>query len=358
MLDALTNGLAGTMTPDFMLLVDERDVTHNFGPRLISLTMTDNRGYEADTVTIRLNDADGLIELPRRGTVIRLYLGYKGFALIGKGSFTVDQITHAGAPDYVEIIAKSANFRGAMNTAREQSWHDTTLGDIAEAIASRNNLTANVFPALAATAIGHIDQSQESDISFITRVAHIYGGEVSVKKDVLLIVKAGSARMGGSQALEPALIHRSDGHTHSFTIADRDAYTGVIATWEDTADPKKQQRKIHLQRKSSADYTSGDKDNIFLIAKKCGSKEEAIYAAKAEWDRLQREAASFKITLAQARVMLSPDTPVSVRGFKRIIDDHAWNITQLTHSLTSSGFTTSVELELQASDVEYEIVED
>lgn len=57
----------GKIAPDFMLKLDERDITQNFSHRLISLTMTDKRGLEADQLDILLDDSDGLLDLPARG---------------------------------------------------------------------------------------------------------------------------------------------------------------------------------------------------------------------------------------------------------------------------------------------------
>ncbi|AOL13338.1 Phage late control gene D protein (GPD) [Enterobacter sp. HK169] len=57
----------GKIAPDFMLKLDDRDITQNFSHRLISLTMTDKRGLEADQLDILLDDSDGLLDLPARG---------------------------------------------------------------------------------------------------------------------------------------------------------------------------------------------------------------------------------------------------------------------------------------------------
>ncbi|MFS3706860.1 phage late control D family protein, partial [Escherichia coli] len=38
----------------------------------------------------------------------------------------------------------------------------------------------------------------------------------------------------------------------------------------------------------------------------------------------------------------------------RVIDEQDWTITKVTHFLNNSGFTTSLELEVRLSDVEYE----
>ena len=121
--------------------------------------------------------------------MLTLFLGWKGFALVGKGSFNVDAVVHRGAPDTVTVRARSADFRGSLNSRREESWHDTTLGGVAEAIAARNKLGSSVAPELANIPLPHVDQSQESDIKFLTRLAERNGSEVSVKAGKLLLAR-------------------------------------------------------------------------------------------------------------------------------------------------------------------------
>lgn len=70
--------------------------------------------------------------------------------------------------------------------------------------------------------------------------------------------------------------------------------------------------------------------------------------------KLQRGVAEFSIILATGRADIYTETPVKVSGFKRVIDEQNWTITKVTHFLNNSGFTTSLELEVRLSDVEYE----
>ena len=230
MLDIIT-GAGATLTPDFMLTLESKDITGNISDRLINLSMTDNRGFEADQLYIELDDTDGLVALPIRGAVLSLYLGWKGFSLVSKGRFTVDEVEHRGAPDTVTIRARGADFRGTLNSRREESWHDTTLGAIVSSIAERNKLTASVTDSLAGIQIPHIDQSQESDAVFLTRLAERNGGAVSVKAGRLLMLKAGSGTTASGKAIPQITIQRGDGDRHQFAIADRGAYTGVTAKW-------------------------------------------------------------------------------------------------------------------------------
>jgi phage protein D len=371
------------VAPAYMLTLDGADITQNFSDRLIGLTMTDNRGFEADQLDIALNDTDGLVELPPRGASLTLWLGWQGSALVNKGSFTVDEIEHRGVPDTLTIRGRSADFRGTLNSRREQSWHDTTLGVIVETIAQRNKLTASVADTLKAIAIPHIDQMQESDAAFLSRLAERNGASVSVKAGKLLFLKAGSAMTASGKPIPQMTVERGDGDRHQFAIADREAYTGVTAKWLHTKDPKPQKQKVKLKRKPKeqhlralqhpkaaktstkarekkaqeareGEYMTGESDNVLELTTIYATRAQAMRAAQAKWDRIQRGVAEFSITLATGRADLFPETPVAVKGFKRVIDEQAWIISRVVHSLNGSGFTTGLELEVKVSDVEYE----
>ncbi|MCE0812961.1 phage late control D family protein [Buttiauxella sp. S04-F03] len=382
MLIGMTLDAGATMAPAFMLTLNNQDITRNISDRLISLSLSDNRGFEADQLDIELDDSDGLIELPVRGAVLSLFLGWQGSALLGKGQFTVDEIEHRGAPDTLTIRARSADFRGTLNSRREASYHETTLGEVLNTIASRNKLTASVAPQFAAITIPHIDQTQESDAKFLTRLAERNGAEVSVKAGKLLFLKAGAAVTVSGKPIPQMTIERRDGDRHQFAIADRGAYTGVTVKWLHTKEPKEQKQQVKLKRKAKpqhlralqhptakpvkakktpkekeareGEYMVGEEDNVFALTTIYASKAQAMRAAQAKWDKLQRGVAEFSISLAMGRADLYPETPVRVSGFKRVIDEQAWTITKVMHSLSNSGYTTTLELEVRLSDVEYQ----
>ena len=374
-------GAGAQMSPDFMLTVNAKDITSNVRPRLMSLTLTDNRGFEADQLDIELDDSDGLLAMPERGAIITLHLGWKGASLIGKGRFTVDEVEHHGATDTLTIRARSADFRGTLNSRREESYHDTTLGEILKKVAERNKLEAMPAAGLGDIKISHIDQTQETDAKFLTRLATMNGAVAAIKSGRLLFIKPGGGMTIGGKPIPQVTITRQDGDQHSFSIADRGAYTGVTASWLHTKDPKPKTVKVQRKKKvkhlralqhpkvkavkakktktpeaREGEYMAGSEDNVFRITTVYSTKATAMRAAKAKWEKLQRGVAEFSLTLAMGRADLFPETPIAVSGFKSVIDAQPWIISKVIHNLGGNGYTTTLNLEVLLKDVEYEDV--
>ncbi|ELY4864008.1 phage late control D family protein [Cronobacter sakazakii] len=368
------------LSPDFRLTVNSKDVTANLRDRLLSLTLTDNRGFEADQLDIELDDADGQLALPVRGAVVKLFLGWQGQPLTGKGEFTVDEVEHHGAPDTLTIRARSADFRGTLNARREVSYHDTTLGVVVKQIAERNKLTPAIATEFTDIAVRHIDQTQETDAKFLTRLASLHGAVAAIKAGRLLFIRPGAGVTVSGKPIPQLTLTRQDGDRHSFSIADRGAYTGVTASWLHTRDPKP--KKVKLQRKPKekhlralehpaakkkkttaekepeareGEYLAGSEDNVFALTTVYATKAAAMRAAKAKWEKLQRGVAEFSLTLSMGRADLFPETPVRVSGFKSVIDAQPWLISKVTHNLSGNGFTTTLDFEVLLSDVEYEV---
>lgn len=346
-----------------------KDITTLLSQRLMNLTLTDSRGFEADQLDFTLDDTDGLLELPSRGAILSLGLGWKDEALTFKGEYTVDEVEHSGAPDCVTIRARSADLRGSLMNRHERSFHKTTLGKIVQQIADENQLQAMVGDEYKNLEIKHIDQTDESSISFLTRLAEEHDAIATVKNGRLLFIKSGKSTTASGQKLPEFILTRQAGDSHRFAIAEGDNYKAVKAYWHDTATGKrgeviidentevKKVNKTTKKGKISKKQTTviqqnkpveSDNDQIKTLRHTYATEQTALNACKRHFEKLQRGVATFSLNLAEGNAELIPEVTVSVVGFKAEIDSNAWIVTQVTHSLSAdSGFTTAIECELK-----------
>ena len=374
--------------PEFAVKVitkdkNKQDITEIVTERLISLNLTDNRGMEADQLDIILSDHDGALALPPRNAEIELAIGWKGKMLTHKGKFTIDEVQWAGSPDTLTLRGRSADIKGSLGEQKSRSWHEIHLDDLVEQIAKEHGLDSFVDFSLRNPLVAHIDQTTESDASFLTRLAEQYGCFLSVKNGVLLFMEAGRGKTASGKPIPVAEITRQSGDSFQFSLADGENYKAVRAYWHDTDTGLRgeitvdENTKITKQQKmtkgrqlkngtvkgarlSKRKYNvveqtapiTTDADKIKTLRHVYATDKSAINAAKAAFGRIKRGVASFSLNLAYGDAELVPERPVSLRGFKSAIDSTDWIISRVTHNIDGNGFTTSLELELKPDDGE------
>lgn len=290
-------------SPIFSLTVDGEDITNKVADRLSYLTLTDNRGFDADQLDIVLDDSDGKLALPHRGAVIRLALGWKESGLGDKGSFTVDEVEHGGAPDIMTIRARSADLRSGLTTQRERSFHGKTVGDIVRTIAAENDadgkpLEPVISARLDTLVIDHIDQTNESSVNLLTRMAGMFDAIATVKNGRLMFIHAGGGVTASGKPLPTVTITRQSGDRHHFSITDRGIYTHVKATWNDIDTQIK--REVTWSKadddaensgKATPETTTAAAGAFKTLNGTRKNRSAALRAAQKEWGRIKKIAA-------------------------------------------------------------------
>lgn len=329
--------------PTYALKLNGKNITPRINPRLEQLTLSEARSEQADELDIVLTDYDGKLEIPPKGVVLKLALGYKGEALIEKGKFLVDEVQHSGPPDKLTIRARSADLTSDMRRRRSQSWHEQSLGDIIQTIASRNSLQPRIDTELAAISLAHIDQTSESDIAFISRLARHFDAVATVKNGSLIFLKINATKTANGAELPQVTIDRKETQSHSFTSADRDSYSGVRARYE------------NVKAAARGEVLAGCDKNVKELPDIYAKKEEADKAAKAEWQRIERSTSKLELILATGRLDIMPQSIVKVTGFKSDICAITWLAVRVGNSLTADGgLITSLELEICSQKTEIE----
>ncbi|MEF9955636.1 MAG: contractile injection system protein, VgrG/Pvc8 family [Acinetobacter sp.] len=330
--------------PICILTADDKPLNALITARIISVKVTDNRADEADQLEISLDDSDGALDFPKRGVKINCKLGWRGNSLHDKGDFIVDECGWGGPADTLTIRASAANFKSNIKTEKSKSFHQKKLGEIAQSIANSNKLKLNITNELANIKIQHIDQTNESDLNFLRRLAKQNSAEMTIKKGQLLIFKAGSGLTASGKKLQAITITKHHGDQYDYSEEDRDSdYTGVSASYTDHG-------KATEKRVTSGNPEvrgSGDDANTKTKVLKgtFASKDEAQRAADAAMSEKQRQMAKFTFNTAYGIPEVSTETPVILSGFKKQIDQLKWIVAKATHEYSENGFTTDLEME-------------
>jgi phage protein D len=320
------------------------DITARVRPRLISLSLTEKRGGEADALDLVLDDADGKLALPRKGQLIKLQLGWAQgsgvtIGLVDKGSFTVDEVEWQQGPGQVHLTARSADLTAAFRVRREKSHRDTTLGAIARQVAAAHNLTPRIAPSLAAIPVPIIEQHQVSDMALLRRLGREHDAVATVKDRALILSPIGAGTTTSGTALPGLVIRSIDGADARYREVDRTADAGVEARWHDS----------NSATLKTVAVGTGGKGKPHRLRRVYHSEADARTAAQAAHRKAQRAAAEFTCTLALGRPDLYPERRVALSGFKAVIDARRWLIAELTHNLDGrGGLGTSLKLETVA----------
>ncbi|WP_417777098.1 phage late control D family protein [Stutzerimonas xanthomarina] len=320
--------------------VNGQDITSTIEQRLISIELTDNRGIEADQLTITLSDHDGLLAIPPRGATVSLWLGWSDTGLVSKGSYTVDETEHSGAPDVLSIRARSADLRQGLTAKKERSWTGQTLGAIVQTVAAAYGLSPIISAALSVLELAQVDQANESDANLLSRLGQQFDAIASIKAGRLLFMPAGKSVTASGAPLPHITLTRADGDGHRFLQADRNSYSGARAFYYEVNSAEKKEA------------IAGGGDNLKDLRHTYTDQEAALRAARAEWSRLQRGTATLSYTLARGRPDLIPELTYSLTGIKAEIAAIVWLGANVRHSFTPDAYTTSLELESKLPDAD------
>ena len=373
--NAITDTGGNHLTPVAKLTINGKPFNTDALSRIISISLTDKSGFEADELTVSLSDHDGKLALPPKSAEITIALGYIETGVVDKGSYKITEVSWSGAPDTLHITAQSADTSDRFSEAKEKSWHKTSLKEIIESIAAANGYTPIIGKSYQDEKIDHIDQSNESDAAFLSRLAERYDAIATVKHGRLLFVSSGEATTASGQPLPTIRITRNSGDQYTFRYSNTESYNAVRAYYidkktgkkhevvitEDNYDPVKKTvtttKQYKTKRKDGKTHKTTTKEvteikqadtagkKIKTLRHTYQSPKTAATGARAAYKKLKRGAMEFDISLAVGRPDIAPESPVTLQGFKPEIDAEKWVGKETVHTLDSNGLTTAVKLQ-------------
>lgn len=313
-------------TPGFRIEANGGDITKLIADRLISMRLNEQAEQQSDSLEISLDDRDKRVPVPANGTWLRVWLGYS--KPVYMGAFAVDEVELSAGPRSMVIKATASNTAPTLQKEqRTKSWHGTTLGAVVQEIAGRHNVVPVIKGSLASQQIKHEDQTNESDQAFLTRLAEKFKATIKPADGKLVVVPRASADNAGNVTikLEEVTNWRA-------TLKNRGAYGGVKARYLDRATNKE---------KTVSAGESGGALPVFEEKQLHKTQAEAQKAAESRLQSLRAGEVRVSITLP-GRPDVNAEGLVTLQGFRGEVDG-TWNVKQVTHDLSGSGYVTTVE---------------
>lgn len=320
------------MEPTFRIVADGKDITALINDRLLSLRTSDKPGMESDDFELRIDDRDQAVALPRRGAGIEIYLGYTGQALTRMGRYTVDEIELSGPPDTLIIRGKASDMRGSGKTVRSGSWENVPLQQIVRDVAARNGWQP-VCPVQ--TKVPRVDQLNESDFNFITRLAKQYDCTAKLADGKLLVMPRQGGQTASGKNLSPVVLRREDLSRYQFRLGDRNTQKAVRTKHQD-----KKTGALKVVELDNEDLPNG-LPAVHTDRHIYPNKSAAEQAAKARLAAFNRSSAGVRLEMA-GRADVFAERPILVQDMKPGLDGEylAEGVEQM---FTPGGWTTVVE---------------
>lgn len=331
------------MNPAYKITADKKDVTALIAQRLVSINITDETGLVSDTCEILLDNRDEKLEIPARGAVLEVSLGYDDKPLTKMGSYIVDDIEVSSPPLQMRVVGKASNtldknLTKKIKAPKSKSWHGYSLVGIITAIANNNGFKAAIDEYFTQIYISHLDQTDESDISFLNGLAQSYGAFVKLSLGKLLFFRRGTSISSSGKELPTIKLTAKEISDWKLRVSDMQKFGKVIAKWHNFATGKEE------------DVFAGTDDPAYTMRYKFVSSSRALEAAKAKLAEFKRGAENLTFSIA-GNPSLSAENKVTFTDIKYLKGKN-WIISSVTHSLTDQGFTTNVTAIIKLSDVE------
>lgn len=320
------------MKPAFQIIADGKNITALINDRLLLLRTSDKPGTDSDEFELRIDDRDQAVALPARGGKVEVWMGYEGQALTRLGSYMVDEVQVSGPPDEIVIRGKASDMRGSGKSVRSDSWEDVPLSQIISDIAKRNEWEP---VCTVQTKVERIDQRNESDFNFVTRLAKQYDCTAKVAEGKLLVVPRQAGQSASGKALPDVTINKTDVTRYQFRLGDRSTQKSVKTQHQD-----KKSGTLVVVEVDNEDAPTG-LPAVHTDRHIYPNKTAAQQAAKARLAAFNRSTAGVRLEMP-GRTDLFAERQINALGFKVGLDGE-YLVDGVEQVFTQSGWTTTVE---------------
>jgi phage protein D len=322
------------------LSYDGTDISADLAPYLLSASYRDHAHGKADDLQLTLEDKQGLwrgVWFPSEGAKVKAKLVCRNWQpdqaeqILPLGAFTIDEIECGGPPATVTLKAISALVTTSLRREhKSKAWENISLQAIVTELATNHGLQ-HFWQADADVQFSRLDQSQESDLAFLTRICRENGFNCKVAEEKLIVYQA--ARF---DQVPPVLtIQAGQGwvKSHGFKSKAGDVYKAVqVAYWDPEAKDEKRYTFTSPHPPASG--------HVLKVNQRAESLADAERKARAALRRKNKEKVTGRFTLV-GRPDLQAGVNIAVAGYG--VFDGTYFVEESAHAV-GSGYQTSITI--------------
>lgn len=350
------------------------DATNDVMPDLLSFSYDDREADQADEISLTVKDEKGKWAgswKPDGGETIRAYIKGSTCPKFFCGKFYVDSMRVSGSPRVCEIRAVSIPLKAPIRRRLvTKAWENYTLKGILKEIAAKAEIYF-YFEVEEDPEYDRLDQKEESDLAFLSRLCQDAGLSIKVTDDTIVIFD-----QSRYEKMKPACeveLGVSDVLSWDFQTTQSDTYKSCVVSWRDI---KKKQRKsaggynldlgkpsdkppakynIDLEKIDDSNASKNPAVNTYVyvdpdadangqeykLKRRVTSRAEAERVAKATLRRLNLRSVTGSMTLV-GDTRLVAGIVIEVKGFGSF--DGNFFIESASHSMSESGYVTTINV--------------
>ena len=310
------------MKPRFKVVVNGKDITETINQNASKISFHDEDGTSSDDIRLSV---EGSFRRPAYGDEIKLWIGDEN-AMMFCGTFAVQNPKTING-SRLEISATAVDFSSGAKVKRNKSYENLSIKQVVTQIAKKQELKVECdYDDLY---VVHIEQSNESDLHFLKRLASDYNALFAIKNNTL-IFKQKVKGDKKSPALPRYSLKITDKSTYDIENTNKQKYNSCTASWHDTKENK--QKSV----------TVGDGEPVKHI--KGSYQNEADAKSKAQ-AALQKASSQTKIgNISCAGFVCYAGGVLNLSG--TLEDDGEYHIKSVNHDIdTTQGWKISIEIE-------------
>jgi hypothetical protein len=211
-----------------------------------------------------------------------------------------------------------------MKSPKSRSWDNLTLGALVATIAAEHGYAPAIGAALGEIVLVHVDQTDESDLNLLSRLATQYGAVSKPAGGKLLFLPVGEAKSLSGAPLETVPLSRGDLVRWDVTLADRGRYASVVAKWHDGSETGQPQT-----------VTVGKGNPAYTLRGTFADAAEATAAARAKFASLERGQGTISGE-CRGDQRLAAEGQALISAVRDGVDG-LWSLTHVTHTFSKAG---------------------